>query len=732
MYCWGNSADGQAGAASSGSTVDAPKQITGTWSKLSAGGFHTCGISTTDQLSCWGRNTSNQLGGTQPIAVPAGNNGKWTSVKAGPTHTCAVAGAKTYCWGAGTEGSLGNGAFSNSATPVEVSAVGALGSLATGENFSCGAVNDADAASSFQIHCWGSNQYSLLLTNDAKVNVPQIVTKGGTPAWTAFAVGAHHMCAVEAGLLYCWGSNADGAVGSGVPDPTPVATATLVKTSAVLHSVIDNCSPNPCKNGGLCASSTSGYTCDCTGTGFGGANCTSETDECSMTPGICGQGTCRDRLDGDGYTCTCPDGLIDLDNTGTTCVSVKEISGGYNHTCVLTASNTLHCWGSNRYGQFGLGAVGTGAYYPNETSQTIRTPLRIKTVSGITGNASGWTHFGVGESHTCGTIPNGSGTENLYCWGNNQQGQLGRAIASATDNEPAPYLVDSTRTWSALSVGYAHNCGISGGQLYCWGYNPYGQVGNGTTTTPSPFSNTPVTLPAGETSWIAVACGGVQTCAITNTNTTYCWGRQNLGQNGVGVTSTTPRTGPTILVGGINGKVSKADPQGFTAVAADNNHACALVGTTGYCWGLGTVGSIGDGGMVNRPAPTGISGGLTFSNLVLGNGFSCGLTAVNGSNPQAYTLSCWGTNSKNILLDSSKTQVNAPQAVLSTRQWRTADAAPLHICAVDNSDGKLYCWGDNGLEGSVGQGKLGSIPYSALGNYDIGVVKAAAAIHAAP
>ena len=682
LYCWGNTVDGQAGTATSGSTVDAPQQIAGSWSKLSAGSFHTCAINSTNQLRCWGRNTSNQVGATQPIPVPAGNNGDWTSVKAGPTHTCAVAGAKTYCWGAGTEGSLGNGAFSDSATAVEVSGVSALGSLATGDKFSCGVVNDGGGASTFQIYCWGSNQYSLLLTADAKVNVPQLVTRGGTPAWTAYAVGAHHMCAIDAGLLYCWGSNVDGALGSGVPDPTPVSVATLVKTPATLHSVIDNCTPNPCKNQGICASSASGYTCDCTGTGFGGTNCTSETDECTMNPTICGQGTCRDRLDGDGYTCTCPDGLIDLDNTGTTCVSAKAISGGYNHTCVLTTSNTLHCWGSNRYGQFGLGAVGTG-YYSPETSQTIRTPLRIKNVSGIsTTNASGWTNFGVGESHTCGTIPNTMGAENLYCWGNNAQGQLGRAIASATDNEPAPYLLDSTRTWTALSVGYAHNCGISGGQLYCWGYNPYGQVGNGNQTTPALFSSTPVTLPGGETSWTAVAAGGSHTCAVTNTNTTYCWGRQQLGQTGQGATSTTPRTTP--------GKTSKTDPQGFTAIQADINHVCGLVGTDGYCWGLGVLGGIGDGGTTNRPAPTLVSGGLSFSSLTLGQNYGCGLVAVMGSNPQAYTLSCWGNNAKNILLDNTKTQVNAPQAVLASRQWRVVDAAPLHICAVDNTDGKLY------------------------------------------
>ncbi|HET8933136.1 MAG TPA: hypothetical protein VFN67_06855 [Polyangiales bacterium] len=722
LYCWGNSADSQAGTPAYGTYVDAPKQIAGTWNSVSAGAFHTCAIDNTNALTCWG-DDSGQLGGAQPIALPVDADGSWSSVKAGQTHTCAIAGTHTYCWGAGTKGALGNGMFANANTPVQVSSGLSLESLAAGEDFSCALVDDIVQSGASQIYCWGSNEDSRLLTADVQVSLPQLVNKGGSTAWTAYAVGPHHMCGVDAGLLYCWGSNADGAVGGAAPDSIPVGSARLIGNAPVPHSSTDHCTPNQCKNGGVCMNTGSSYTCNCDGTGFTGPTCTTETNEC-LTSNICGQGTCLDLLGGGGYGCACPDGLIDLDNTGTTCLSAAAISAGYNHTCALTTANTLHCWGSNRYGQFGLGAVGT-QYYGYETSQSIRTPLRIKTVAGISANnASGWTNFGVGESHTCATIPNTTGSENLYCWGNNAQGQLGRAIASATDTEAAPYLLDGTHTWTALSVGYAHNCGISGGQLYCWGYNPYGQVGNGTQTSPALFSLTPVALPVGEASWISVAAGGSHTCAITNTNTTYCWGRQQLGQTGQGATSTTPRTTP--------GKTSKADPQGFTAIQADINHVCGLVGTSGYCWGLGVLGGIGDGGTTNRPAPTLVSGGLAFSRLTLGQNYGCGLVAVNGSSPQAYTLSCWGNNAKNILLDNSKTQVNAPQAVLASRQWRVVDAGPLHMCGVDDSDGKLYCWGDNGLEGGVGQGKLGTQPYSSLGNFDIGVVKARMATHAAP
>lgn len=721
LYCWGNSADAQAGTASSGMNVDAPKQIAGTWTSVSAGGFHTCAINTANALSCWGRNSSGQLGGAQPVALPNGADGDWSSVQAGRTHTCAIAGTRAYCWGAGTQGTLGNGMFADSASPALVSSGFTLESLAVADAFSCALVDDVNQSGASQIYCWGSNQDGRLLTSDVQVALPQLVTTAGSPAWTAYAVGAHHMCAVSAGLLYCWGSNTDGAVGGAAPDSNPVTSPRLISSALAPHSSIDHCTPNQCKNGATCTDTGTGYTCNCTGTGFTGPTCTTETNECA-TANICGQGTCRDLLGGDGYGCTCPDGLIDLDNTGTTCLSAAVVSAGFNHTCVLTTANTLHCWGSNRYGQFGLGAVGT-SYYPNETSQTYRTPLRLKEVSGVGNNVSGWTKLAVGESHTCATLPTGSGTEGLYCWGDNTNGQVGRSVASAP-NSPAPYLLDDTRTWTALSAGYAHTCGISSGALYCWGYSRYAQAGNGiSTTTPVLFSlSTPVALPNGETSWVSVAAGGSHTCAITDTNTTYCWGRRNVGQVGIGA------TGADVLT---PSKVNLADPQGFTAIQTDFNHSCALVGEAAYCWGQGTVGAIGNGVNSNVPSPTAVSGGLSFSSLSLGMYFGCGLVAVDGSSPQAYSAWCWGFNAKNILLNASLSSVNVPTEV-SAREWRVFDAGPGHICGVDNSDGKLYCWGDNGTELGVGQGKLGTQPASVLGNFDIAAVKASMAVHAAP
>jgi alpha-tubulin suppressor-like RCC1 family protein len=735
LYCWGSSADGQSGVATVGTNVDAPKQIAGTWTDISAGGDHTCAINSANELRCWGRNDVGQVAAApspsvtaaaaQAIPVP-GNAGTWTSVEAGPSHSCAVAGTQTYCWGEGSRGSLGHGVDTDSATPQAVTSAETLDLLATGTDFSCGVVTET---SGFQIYCWGSNDSSLLLTGDTQVNVATLVTTSNMPIWTAYAVGARHICAIEGGLVECWGSNVDGALGNGAPSATIVAVPTGVKSQLVGHSSTDYCEPNPCRNGGVCSEVNNSYSCDCAGTGFTGTTCTTASDECAM-PTICGQGTCRDRLDDDGYSCTCPDGSIDLDQTGTTCVGVAQISAGFNHTCVITSSQTLHCWGSNRYGQFGLGQTGTTAYYPDENSQTIRTPLRLRTVTGVVGAVTGWNKVAVGQNHTCAVRSTGGATEQLYCWGDNASSQVGGDTSPQT-YAASPRLLDNTRTWTALSAGDSHTCGIASGALYCWGNNNRGQLGDGTTANHNFSLGTAVSVPAGSSSWTSVAGGTGHTCATTNTQTTYCWGK-NTGVPASTITGQIGNGAPdgTALVPDPT-RVTLLDPQGFTAVATDTTHSCGLSGTSTYCWGQGNLGAVGDGMNTNRTIPTLVSGGRTFSRLSLGSNFSCGTVAIPATTPQAYEAFCWGSNTKNVLLTGGG-NVNVPTAVMTTRPWRVFEVGSTHICGVDNTDGRLYCWGDNNVEdGSIG-GKLGFLPAGQLGNSVIGAVKAAPANHAAP
>jgi len=142
--------------------------------------------------------------------------------------------------------------------------------------------------------------------------------------------------------------------------------------------------------------------------------------------------------------------------------SVLGIDAGMEHTCAINTSGNAFCWGRNNFGQLGVATSTT--YYHNPRSPT---------------NSSGvvFTSISAGHNHVCAARSGGG----AYCWGLNDQGQLGDGTIS---NKPSMAPVSNlTVVVSAISGGHQHTCAIkSGGELLCWGYNVYGQLGDGTTT----------------------------------------------------------------------------------------------------------------------------------------------------------------------------------------------------------------------------------------------------------
>ena len=137
-----------------------------------------------------------------------------------------------------------------------------------------------------------------------------------------------------------------------------------------------------------------------------------------------------------------------------------------------------------------------------------------------------------------------STTGTVYCWGANYSGNLGNSTTVDSTTPVAITMPDGV-TFKAITVGAGHACALTTtGIGYCWGYNYHGQLGNGTTIANPVGSTTPVavTMPDGVSSFTAISASRNATCALTLTDTAYCWGANNGGQlgNGTTVDSTTP------------------------------------------------------------------------------------------------------------------------------------------------------------------------------------------------
>jgi len=218
-YCWGSNQGGQLGSAETASGL-IPVAVQGghAFASITVGGSHSCGLTTDGVAYCWGNNTSGQLGvgdevpsSATPLAVQGGLT--FASLSAGEAHTCGLTTTGAlYCWGWNFDGQLGdaNGP-TPSALPSLVAGGHAFVAVSAGGSHSC-AIDDALAA-----YCWGSNregQLGIGVVSSAAYSSPQPVVSG--LAFIDIAVGDAVSCAkTTAGIWYCWGNNGDGALGIG-------------------------------------------------------------------------------------------------------------------------------------------------------------------------------------------------------------------------------------------------------------------------------------------------------------------------------------------------------------------------------------------------------------------------------------------------------------------------------------------------------------------------------------
>jgi alpha-tubulin suppressor-like RCC1 family protein len=621
VRCWGSNWHGPLGDGTT-ETRYTPVTVPGLHDAIaiSAGSHHTCAVTAGGSVQCWGSNSDGQLGdGTTtdrlaPVSV-VGLPSPAQSVAAGSAHTCALmTNGGVQCWGDNYFAELGDGTTVSRRTPAPVTGLSSgVASISTGGSRNCAVTVAGD------VLCWGRYPPDGHLTPEVVDGLPGPVSLVATGEWRTCAF-------TRAGNSYCWGDNSDGALGDGtlINRNSPVAVNALESVISIAVGSFHSCAVTTAGIGKCWGNNQWGQIGDGT-TDFqtvpaaviglsSGVKALSagSTNTCALTAASavqCWGGNEQGQV-GDGTTFqrvvpTTVSGLSD----GATAVTTGQL-----HSCALTVTGTVRCWGNNRLGQLGDG-----------TTENRVVPVTVPGLSSVIS-------ISAGSDHTCAVLSGGS----LRCWGGNSDGQLGDGTTTDRSTPVAVYgLPGSVRE---VTAGGRHTCAIdTDGGVHCWGNNGAGQLGDGTITD----SLRPVPV-SGLSRAISLAAGWAHTCALTSNHEMVCWGNGVFGQLGNGTREYRPTPGP---VSGLTNDI--------IAIAAGFIQTCAVTaGGSLLCWGSHAIG--GDLDPVQLvPVLIPLS---TVASVAAGHEHTCALT-TEGS---AY---CWGYNGDG-RLGNGAGEAGPPRAVI--------------------------------------------------------------------
>lgn len=539
VQCWGYNLFGQLG---NNSTIDRPVPqdvylMSAGIKAITAGENHTCALSNAGEEWCWGNNAEGQLGigntDMQLIPTHVSLMGKDNlAIKAGMRFTCSITSSSTVkCWGENWAGQLGDGSQTRALTPVAVNGLSAgVTNLGAGDSHTCAVLATQG------LMCWGSNSFGQIGDGESALRLLPTGVSNLSSGIKMIVSGGMHSCALTIdGAVKCWGNNKFGQLGDGttIDSTTPVDVWGLDKDVTAIAA------------GGF-------HTCAIF---RGEARCWGYNSN-----GQVGDGSKVTRL-----TPQSVEGILN---------PVEAIITGTYHSCALIEElGAIKCWGRNNNGQLGTG---------DKTDYLSAIP--VEGVDGIR-----FSTLTAGDRHTCASTVIG----NVWCWGYNSNGQLG---IGTTEPQKLPVKVlDFYHEIASVRAGNTHTCALSyNGSIKCWGYNIYGELGDGTTQQ----RNSPVATNGLSGEVISLEAGGFHTCAILADKKVQCWGLNQSGQLGEGTTFL--RVNPTYV---------SALESAMQTLGAGSATTCGVTADgEALCWGSHANGQVGDGTIPWVLTPLEISG----------------------------------------------------------------------------------------------------------------------------
>ena len=675
---------------------------------IAAGSNHTCALHTDGTVSCWGYNRSGQLGNgksgdnefsAQPIKIPGIADA--TAIDTGGWHNCALhADGTVSCWGYNDDGQLGNGEsgdrdFSSppvfSPTPGKVLNITNATAIATGRDHSCALLADRT------VSCWGNfhmgyDWYVDINKEPVKIDDVNDAIK--------IVAGSFHTCALHTdGTVTCWGDDNYGQL-EGLYDLTPGDPE---------HSPISFAKPEFfAADHGLGVDIAAGDLHTCVLRKYGGVYCWGKNWNGQLgigEPFLNSMSAASGDVALDfSFEIEYPYSLYpyslstysrELDNSypPRQAIGINDaiaILADENLSCALHEDSTVSCWGYNYFQSLSKGRIRASAV-----------PVKAHNINNAVSVVTGL-------DHTCALHENNTAS----CWGNSRQGKLGNPIFVALGKSPAiAYRVEGA---VSITSNNKFTCVLhQSGHISCWGNNWAGQLGNGAygwgEFLPDQFSGEPV-YANGISDAIQVAAGGHHTCALHQDNTVSCWGYNRYGQLGNGEANFEVNDYYAFQV-----EVEPVRVIGITdaiEISAGSFHTCALhPDETISCWGNDEDGQLGDGisdYQINDDDPLWLNRAI-MSTPVKVKGITNAKAIASGARHSCAlhnnaTVSCWGKNKSRQLGDGTTTSSNAPIKVLGIADVKAIAAGHEHTCAL-HTDGTVSCWGSSNF-GKLGSGEM--------------------------